>query len=239
MNIYEKPFRIEIDGTKLVVDGRTFVPAVRTFKDLLPVLMEEPDKDGEAYYMYREVYKVGSLRYDITLIPRWQLKSEFAKTYGHCHPIAEKTLTYPEVYQVLDGEAIFLLQKELRDGSFSVSTVEAKKGDVLLIPPNFCHTTVNPGAGPLLLANIVSDAFTPDYSFYKRNHGAAYYYTGEKIFRQNASYMITKNERVHVAEINLRYGFQCRDLLAEFYASPDKFAFLNKPSLLKLEGRDL
>ena len=239
MIIYEKPLKLELDNTRLVADGRLLIPAVRTFKDMLPVLMEEPDKDAEAYYMYREVYKVGNLRYDITLIPQWKLKSEFAKTYGHCHPQAEKGLTYPEVYQVLDGEAIFILQKELRDGSYSVSAVEAKKGEVLLIPPNFCHATINSGKEPLLLANVVSGAFTSDYSAYKKNHGAAYYYTGEKIFKQNPSYMITKNERVKAAEINLRYGFQCRDLLSEFYTSPDKFVFLNKPSLLKLEHGDL
>lgn len=238
MILYEKPLKIELQDLKLLVDGTQVVPSVRTFSELKAVLKEPLDNDADAYYMYRNVYKAADLRYDITLIPQWKAAEECAKTYGHCHPQAERKLSYPEVYQVLDGKAFFVLQKELRYGDFFVSVVEAKKGEVVLIPPNFCHTSINPNTKPLLLANIVADTFTSDYSMYKRNHGAAYYFTKEKMFVQNANYMINKNERVSAAEFNQRYKFEIVDLLAEFYASPDRFEFLKKPSLLKLESND-
>lgn len=238
MMLYEQPVRIELAQKTIIVDKKQVSPTIRTFSEMADVLKDRPEEDGDAYYMYRGLIKTGDLRYDITLIPQWKDKSECAKTYGHCHPIAEKRLTYPEVYQVLDGEAVFILQKESANGDFLVSIVEAGKGDILLIPPNFCHNSINSGKGNLLLANIVAEVFSPDYSMYKRNRGAAYYLMKNKIFMQNPGYIVTKNERVKPTDINRKYSFSCGDLLNEFYKNPGYFEFLKKPSLLKFNIPD-
>ena len=232
MMLYTQPMKIELVGRTLVADRKTINPDVRTFFELNDVLKEPTDKNEDAYYMYREITKKNDLRYDITLIPQWRDQAEYAKTYGHCHPIAERDLTYPEIYQVLSGKAIFILQKELSAGDFFVSIVEAEKGDVLLIPPNFCHNTINAGEEDLILANLVSDNFTSDYSLYKRNRGAAYYYMSDKSIVQNPNYFISKNERIRPQKMNARYSFSCRDILTEFYTEPSKFDFLLHPSLL-------
>ena len=40
------------------------------------------------------------------------LGSEYVKTVGHYHPPVPGTdVSYPEIYQVLDGSATYLLQK--------------------------------------------------------------------------------------------------------------------------------
>jgi len=238
MILYEQPIKVELAQRTIIANEKTINPDVRTFSELAAVLKDGPNSHGEAYYMYRGIIKMNDLRYDITLIPQWKNESECAKTYGHCHPIAEKKLTYPEVYQVLDGEAVFILQRELQDGGFFVSVVEAKKGKVLLIPPNFCHTSINRGENDLLLANIAADTFTPDYSMYKYNRGAAYYFMRNKTFAQNPNYIVSKNERVTAEDINKRYSFACNDLLNDFYNNPAYFEFLKKPSLLKFNIPD-
>lgn len=238
MILYAYPIHIELLGRTLVVNKKSIHPSVRTFSELRSVMKEEPTRNGEAYYMYRNVLKEKDLRYDITVIPQWVNETESAKTYGHCHPIAEQHLSFPEVYQILYGEAIFLLQKELVNGDFFVSIVEGKKGDVLLIPPNFCHVTINAGTKDLILANVVADHFTPDYSIFKRNHGAAYYVMANGVIVQNSNYIILKNERKTPKEINKRYGFECSDLLTEFYTNPKNFDFLKMPSLLKFNNTD-
>ncbi len=238
MILYEQPIRIELAQRTIIADERAIRPSIRTFSELADVLKDQPQGAGDAYYMYREVMKSNDLRYDITVIPQWKNEDECAKTYGHCHPVAEKKLTYPEVYQVLDGDAFFILQKELMNGAFFVSIVEAEKGDVLLIPPNFCHASINAAKKDLLLANIVADVFTPNYSMFKRNHGAAYYVLGNKTIVQNPNYIISGNERVKAGEINKRYSFESKDLLTEFSSNPGLFEFLKKPSLLKLGRAD-
>lgn len=238
MILYEQPIRIELAQKTIIAGERTIAPSVRIFSELTEVLKDQPQSSGDAYYMYREVMKSDDLRYDITVIPQWENEGECAKTYGHCHPVAEKKLTYPEVYQVLDGDAFFILQKELANGAFFVSIVDAEKGDVLLIPPNFCHVSINKGKSDLLLANVVADVFTPNYSMFRHNRGAAYYVASNKTIVQNPNYIISKNERVKPKEINKRYLFESKDLLEEFSSNPVCFEFLKKPSLLKFNSTD-
>ncbi|MEM2948812.1 MAG: glucose-6-phosphate isomerase family protein [Candidatus Bilamarchaeaceae archaeon] len=234
MILYKTPITIEMKNNKLIANGEEIESSIRTFSDMKDVLAEEPEEEGDAYYMFRRVFQVNDIRYDITLIPDWTFGEERPKTYGHCHPIAEHGLTYPEVYQLLDGEGVFILQRELRDGSFFVSVVEAKAGDVVLIPPNFCHVSVNCGKA-LLLANAVYNSFNPDYSLFKRNRGAAYYLTKEGIFNQNPNYIVAKNERITPKQLNARYGFDSEDILTELYSNPRKFEFLKRPSLLTIQ----
>ena len=82
--------------------------------------LEAAPDDLELYYMYRDLAKnktdrrkiiENDLRYDITILAPVMLGKEFNKTVGHDHPIVPGTdITYPELYEVLKGEAIFLLQ---------------------------------------------------------------------------------------------------------------------------------
>lgn len=239
MMLYENPIKLELSGKKLYADGKEIIPSIRDFSELSDVLMGDIEKEGEAYYMFRSITENNGIRYDITLIPQWGLETEYAKTYGHCHPIAEEKLSYPEIYQVLDGKANFILQKEMPDGGVFVSIVEAKKGDVVLMPPNFCHVSINPAKEPLVLANLVSVSFNSDYSLFKTNHGAAYYLTKEKGFVQNSNYIIYENERISSAELNKRYGIEFSDLLKEFDENPQKFEFLKKPGLLNIDPAHL
>lgn len=235
--IYETPLRIEFSETKLLVDGKEIVPSVRMLSELSEVMLNEVklEKTGdlEMYYMFRDVYKEQEMRYDITFVPYRTVAGECSKTYGHCHPIAEGKLTYPEVYQVLEGRALFILQKELSNAASIVTMVDAKKGDIVLIPPNHCHVSINPGPEDLMLANIVAENFKSVYEYFKQNRGAAYYYTDEGELVQNSNYIVEKNERITPDRLNKRYDFECRDLLIEFKKDPEKFGFLKKPSLIE------
>ncbi len=235
--IYENPLRIELSDNELVVNGKEHPYSTRKLSEMKDVLMNDIDvvEDLDMYYMFREIYVKNGLRYDITLIPARITAGEFAKTYGHCHPVAEEGMTYPEVYQVLSGKALFILQEELENLRSVVSIVDASEGDVVIIPPNFCHVSINPSPEKnLLLANIVSTDFKSLYEKFRENRGAAYYYSENRELVQNSNYIVEKNERLNADEINKRYNFSSEDLLKEFYENPEKFEFLKKPGLLKV-----
>lgn len=85
------------------------------------------------------------LRYDITVIPPAKFGKEYVKTAGHYHPKAPKSdVSYTEIYQVLEGSATYLLQKAGRKGRvLDVAVVEAEKGDIVFIPPDYGHITIN------------------------------------------------------------------------------------------------
>jgi len=234
--LYEKPMRIDIEKYGLFVDGKAHQRDVRRLSRLKDVIRGYIDldftPDSDVYYMFRNVYSRDGIRFDITVIPPSIIEGEFAKTYGHSHPEARDGLGYPEVYQVLSGEAIFLLQKTNRDKSVDVKLIRSGKGDVLLIPPNFAHVTINPSKETLILSNLVAEDFESDYADFKKNRGAAFYYLEDGNVSQNANYVVRNLERPDSASFNRRYGFGSADLLEEFRNDPSKFQFLKDPGLL-------
>ena len=234
ITLYDKP-KVELVGSELFVDGNRHQRATRTLRDMKKVLAAYAEDNGnqDAYYMYRNVYRSGDIRLDITVIPAGPFGEECAKTFGHYHPGSEDGPGYPEVYQVLHGSAVFILQKKNRNGSVNVSLVNAERGDCVLLPPGHGHVTVNRGEDVLVLSNIVYDRFEALYGDYGSNQGAAYYYLKGGEIRQNSNYIVEKNERLGAKEFNARYGFSCDDLLLELQREPKKFAFLLKPGLLQ------
>ncbi len=234
MVLYEKPIRIEFTWFNLMVNGEQHPKEVRTLDQMKKAMMSTitDANNPDMYYMYRNVYRSDDIRFDITAIPALDVKGECAKTHGHYHPGSEEGLAYPEVYQVLHGSAVFILQKKNRNGSVDAAIVDAKEKDVVLIPAGYGHVSINSGEDMLVLANVVYDRFGSLYEEYDENQGAAYYYLKGGELVQNSNYIVQKNERLTPADLNARYGFACKDVLSEFFAEPKKFDFLKKPKLL-------
>ncbi len=179
------------------------VPEVRMAKDLKPVLFkpEALKEDFPAYYMYRDLYESeedrkviesSCLRYDITVIPPAKIGEEYVKTFGHYHP-KKGCVSYPELYEVLEGEAIYLLQKRgKRDDEIEeVLVVYAEKGDKVVIPPEYGHVTINPSEKPLKMANWVCRNFSSIYEPFRKLRGACYYYT-DKGWIKNENYRVSE-----------------------------------------------
>lgn len=165
-------------------DWRKFIGSaeLRQAEDLRAVLRDKHCTcTGPVYSMYRNLAETQDdrqwlasvrIRFDITCIPAGDLCGEYVKTKGHYHPMNPAGEGYPEIYQVFEGKAHYLLQN--RDLS-EVILVEAYEGETVAVPPNFGHVTINPGPSELVMANLVSDAFESDYRFYEDHRGAAYY----------------------------------------------------------------
>jgi glucose-6-phosphate isomerase len=157
-------------------------PQIRTIEEMRCVLSDPScTADQPLYFMYRDLAQSEAdhkwlqdhhLRFDITIIPPGLLNGEYVKTKGHYHPESPAGVGYPELYQVFSGEAHYLLQhKSLGD----IAVVKAHAGDIVLVPPDYGHVTINPGSQDLFMANIVSTAFSSEYELYERLQGAAYY----------------------------------------------------------------
>ncbi|PWR72331.1 glucose-6-phosphate isomerase [Methanospirillum lacunae] len=150
--------------------------------------------EGPLYEMYRGVcrnnsdkewFDVQQIRYDVTRIPSRTICKEWIKTKGHYHPLSPDGLAYPEIYEVLEGAAYYLLQK--RDLS-DIVLVRAEKGDLILIPPGYGHITVNPTMETLTMANLVSSAFASQYLPYEELKGGAYYIFSDGGMKKNPAY---------------------------------------------------
>jgi glucose-6-phosphate isomerase len=176
-------------------------PTVRSISELKDVLHDKShalkEGDSPAYFMYRDLglseedkrrIRTAELRYDITVIPPKTLGAEFVKTFGHYHPnVPSQKMTYPEVYQVLDGVAHYILQKE-EGRVVDVLLISAGKMDVIVIPPDYGHVTINPGKKTLKMANWVCRNFNSIYEPYARKGGAAYFELSSGELIANSAY---------------------------------------------------
>jgi len=148
----------------------------------------------EIYYMYRGLKKKDGLRYDITVIPPKKLGLEFVKTKGHYHP-----QSYGELYIVLEGQAIYLMQKAKKDKIEDIYAIEAKKGDYIIIPPQYGHITINPGEKTLKMANWVYNNFQSIYEPIEKRGGGGYFYTTQG-WLKNKNYKLLPDLRIEKAQ---------------------------------------
>lgn len=230
-------------------------PAVRTRAQVAAVgyagAVDGPP-DEPLYWMYRAVerpadraaWEGSGLRYDVTVLrPGVIAGGELVKTVGHYHPAAPGTsLTYPEIYTVLHGRAIYLLQRvDLATSRvLDLALVEAGPGDVVLIPPGYGHITVNAGDGPLVMANCVERSFASIYEPVARARGGAVYLLrgggpgggpGDAVrIVPNPAYRDVPAVRVEPAGANPAFALPLdRPLYEAVVADPAAFGFCVRP----------
>ena len=157
-------------------------PDIRCLNDMRSVVFDKEwtktAPNLELYYMYRGLKEENDLKYNITVIPARMLGEEFVKTKGHVH-----VGNYGEIYTVLEGEAIYLMQKTRDEVVEDVYAVKAKKGESVIIPSYYGHVTINPLSVDLKTGDWSSKNCKSDYSLFERLNGACYYY----ILRPEAS----------------------------------------------------
>ncbi|MCK9578461.1 cupin domain-containing protein [bacterium] len=165
---------MEIDLTQLT-------PDTRKLDDMRNVLADREwantAENQDLYYMYRGVEENGDLRYDITVIPPLMIGEEYVKTKGHYH--ASK---HSEFYIVLEGEAIYLMQKY--DGS-DCYFVKAKTGEAVIIPGEYGHITINATDKELKMANWISKNCISEYESIAEKKGACWFYTKSGWIKNN------------------------------------------------------
>lgn len=216
-------------------------PAIRTIEQMKDVLLDKTlSEPKELYYMYRDVAfdkdreaeKKNYLRYDITVIKPDKLGKELMKTAGHYHPG-----NYPELYEVIWGEAWCLQQKPSKDDYKKIEDVimvKAKAGDKIVCLPEYGHILINPSKDqPLVTSNWVGTKFSSDYSLYKKAEGAAYF-----VFEDNGSLKIEKNQLFsEVPEIRKlfpsakmeKFGLEKGKPIYPLINNAEKLRFLNYP----------
>lgn len=219
-------------------------PSVRTAEDLRGVLANPGCTcTGPVYYMYRDVARSKEdrewlseqhLRFDITVIPPRELCGEYNKTKGHYHPPDPSGTGYPEIYEVLSGEAHYLIQN--MDCS-DVVMIAATAGDVVVVPPGYGHVTINPTRSTVLqMANIVSSRFSSNYHGYEVQNGAVFFEWIKEGFVKNPVYRNTPHLRLvkaqRLADVKdaipdpLYNLIENRAPVLEFLNCPEKFESL-------------
>lgn len=207
---------------------------IRTLKQIKPVLLAKKTRVRKFYYMYRDVapnpvLRKYKLRYDITVIPYHKIGREEIKTTGHYHAhIRNTNLTFPEVYQVIHGKVLYILQKKSGKKIVDVIVAKAKAGDIVVVPPNYGHISVNPSRETLVMANLEYSRFKPSYKEIVEKHGGAYYVVEKNkkiIFIKNPNYKSVPKIKFKVPRVK---GLKS-PIYLDCTKNPEKYLFLLQP----------
>lgn len=233
------------EGKVDFLDGlRAVEPAVRLLGEARYAFLDDAATGlDELYYMYRDVawcehrnvLRQHGLRFDVTVLPSGMVGEEYNKTVGHYHPVKQgTTYTYPEVYEVLHGEATYLLQRPGVTGEVvDVVVFVAKAGDKVVIPPGYGHITINAGTETLVMANWVASEFQSVYGEIKELRGGAHYLVRRRGGaewipnpRYRSSVPVRFEETRDYPEFGFLRGVPMYKLIVE---APEKLRFLTHP----------
>ncbi len=253
MKIENSPLELELtDNFELLVHGEAHAVNVRTLRQMLDVVYnrEEARKfelENPMYYMFRDVkrkedaalFENSHLRYDITVLPPTKIGTEYNKTYGHYHGMANSKLSFPELYEILNGEAWYVLQYRqsiVSNEATRVFLVKARAGDKIIIPPNFGHVTLNSSiTDPLVMDNINEWKFKSDYTPYRQKRGAAYFVMEHDKIKNTNYAAVPKLEEISARDFNRLVNPIIAVKLEEdrtyglFLKNPHLFDFLKDP----------
>jgi glucose-6-phosphate isomerase len=161
-------------------------PDIRYLDEIREVLYDKlwtkTAKNAPLYYMYRGVKKKNGLRYDITVIPPKMLGKELVRTKGN-----RNSEGYQELYTVLEGKALFFMQKVKGKIVEDALAVEARSGDWVIVPPGYAIITINPSDKILKIGNWVSEKTENIYQEIEKMKGACYFYT-QSGWKKNKNY---------------------------------------------------
>jgi len=220
-------------------EARVVTPQIRRLGEMVEILYDRnfavsANPSQPIYYVYRDLpfsrpiiaQSLRGLRYDVTVIPPFMLGEECAKTYGHYHSIALGSVTYAEIYEVLQGTLHALLQKNEQDRVGDVCLIEGHPGEKIVIPPNYGHVLINPGEETLATGNLISKKCTAEYESWRVKRGAAYYELKGSRLLKNPSYGETPEVRRKAPQSQFPAGLRLTDLLQK---TPSDFDFLTDP----------
>jgi Thermophilic glucose-6-phosphate isomerase and related metalloenzymes len=196
---------------------------------------------GIRYPEDEELQKKKGLRYDITIVMDGLVNGECKKTSGHYHGYnAQKTNTFAEVYEVIKGKALYILQRADNFESAphnivleDVILVSVEEGQSIIVPPNYGHCSINIGNGPMIFSNLAYVPCPISYDSVKYYHGMGFY-----IKKDNSKVIVERNERYsHVPlpkfatvkeneNLGIKFGLPVYESFKKY---PGVFEFLENP----------
>ncbi|MEY8523627.1 glucose-6-phosphate isomerase family protein [Lachnospiraceae bacterium 38-10] len=244
-------FMRDTDGTLSFEDGLICDGSSSKTVGQMEGLIRNPDsidREERMYEAYRNIrfpeheslFHHYDFRYDITVIQPGTVNGEFKKTSGHYHGyIAGGLHPYPEVYEVIHGEILFILQKSHnfdRDEEPVIEELKAvhvKEGESIIIPPYCGHGSINPTDGISMFSNLAVVSCPLHYGPVQKKHGLA-----ACAIKDKDSFRVIPNENYHnlppvklcrpVEEpsLGIAFGVPCYNT---FLSHPERYDFLLHP----------
>jgi glucose-6-phosphate isomerase len=178
-------FQIRRGAPVLAGDMVAASHGVRRERELAAVNAAADPSSGRAvYWTFGDVARRGDRKrlldapvtYDLTFMSPRTLGQQLPRTHGHVHASeGPDGAGFAEVYEVLSGRAGFLMHDLGPGPSVSLGVlVNAEPGDVVAVPPDVYHATLNLGPTMLVVADLVCRRATDVYVALRAAGGMAY-----------------------------------------------------------------
>lgn len=152
--------------------------------------------EDEIYKIYQNVYKIedkelwSETEFSIILLHNGMIGKEYNKTQGYYRNKAENGFRYPEIFQVVEGYAEFLLQqpsdthRKIKD----VVTIRMQRSEVLVVPPSYGITIINPSEKKAIISRLRAADVKESAEEYKDTNGESYFRVEGGKWEYNVNY---------------------------------------------------
>ncbi|MBC8139553.1 MAG: hypothetical protein H8F28_27045 [Fibrella sp.] len=253
---FPSPLGIELAGDTtprlhFEPDVHTDAPESRHTTDLLAVA-REPDAISKAsmpqtlYHVYRNVRTTEAMHEEVTrrglCYTLMVLRDgtihdtpEWVRTRGHTNSLAPGTnLPYPEIHELLHGEACLYLQHGVTDGVDDVVILPLRAGDKAVVAPGWASLLANVGAEPLVVGTWRMGDCHTEHTELVAQGGMAHFLVrggnGTPLFEANNRYKVVPEPRIAAPKELPDWGLtRAEPLLAAFHRSPESLRCLLRP----------
>jgi glucose-6-phosphate isomerase len=177
------------------------------------------------------------LLYGVVTYAAGRLGDEPIRSQGHIHKVSPfSDWSTPEVYEIWSGKAIIYMQETAKDQPGRCFAVEAKPGDVVIVPPYWAHATISADPEqPLTFGAWCDREYGFEYDAVRAHKGLAWFpvisASGEIEWQKNKNYLdcelITKKPEVYT-QLSIEPG---KPIYTQFEENPEKFGFVPRPQV--------
>jgi len=126
---------------------------------------------------HKQILKDLHLLYGVVTYAAGTLGEEPIRSQGHMHKVSPlSNCSTPEVYEIWSGKAIIYMQEYADDNPGRCFAVIADPGEVVIVPPNWAHTTISADPGqPLTFGAWCDRAYGFEYDKIRAHNGIAWF----------------------------------------------------------------
>ena len=175
-----------------------------------------------------------NLLYGAVTYAKGSLGREPVRSQGHIHAVSPSCgVSTCEVYEIWDGEACIYMQESGGDDAGNCYAVTGRPGDVIIVPPDWVHATVNldPKRSMTFGAWCVRD-YGFRYEEVRRHKGIAYFPTADTqglVWKPNPMYQggrLTEKKARTYEDFRIKPGIP---IYTQFKEDRDLFLFVARP----------
>lgn len=220
-------------------------PEIRKLEDIRKSL-QNPNAEGPEN-LYAIAMDVGNeedkaaiesrnLLYGMVIYNKGMIGNEPIRSQGHIHAVSKSCQRSTcEVYEILSGEAIIYMQEFGGDHAGRCFAIHGKPKDVIIVPPNWVHATVNAKVDePMAFGAWCVRDYGFEYDAVREHQGIAFFPTvedGKIKWQKNENY--TSAELIEMpAKSYPQFGIEeGKSIYEQFKEDPDRFLFVSHPEI--------